>query len=156
MPPHPVQRRKDFGIMVRTKALRCHAEFKITGVKLEPENVTNLLKLAPTESWTAEKLRKPAKNQLKLKEGGWILSTRGHVISKLPEDHVLWLLNQILESKKQLVKFRELELYPRFVVQCFSMSDFLEVRFSSDLMVKLADCNIPLYFDCWNAGEMTF
>jgi len=142
--------------MIRIKPSKCHADFRVTGHNLKPENVSLLLGLRPTVSWIANEAGEKNCSGISSDEGGWILSTRKHIISPAPENHILWLLDQMSESSKHFDELRKKNFLLRLTVQSYSSSNFLELRISNSTLVRLAEWKMSIYFDCWKKEEFLF
>ena len=142
--------------MIRIKPSKCHAAFRVTGRNLKPESVSQLLGLRPTVSWIADAESKPKTGAILSIEGGWVLSTHKHVLSPLPENHILWLLDQMCESSKHFDELRQKNFFLKLMVQSYATSNFLELRISDLALIKLAEWKMPIHFDCWKREELSF
>jgi hypothetical protein len=125
------------------------ARLRIYRNDLEPEKVTALLGLRPTESQKKGELWENGSTQKQYKLGGWFLSSEFSSESRDVRRHLHWLLGKIKSKEKQLKKLQHEGC--RMDISCYwvSVSGHGGPTLSPKIMRELSDLNIEVWFDVY-------
>ena len=137
-------------------ASRTWATFRITGKRLDPERITQLLKLAPSESFKAGDPR--GTTNLRWSHGYWGISSEGVIGSTDLEEHLEWLVSQLMSVKNELDEVRATGGI-RADIFCYweSATGNGGPSFSPKLMERLALLDLELSLDIYFAtSAMSF
>jgi Domain of unknown function (DUF4279) len=131
------------------------ASFGIYGDSLEPDEITELLRLVPTRSGRKGEVRKSPREDVKLpprKSSFWLFT------SPLPDHiplqgHLLWIIEQ-LEPKREVLGRLAKEYKVQFVCGFSSENGQGGCTFDSALLTRLSSFGIPLVLDLYPPGSI--
>jgi hypothetical protein len=126
-----------------------YATLCIYGDDLDPDTVTSLLGIEPSQARTkGQQLKKGV-----VQRGGWFLSTEDIIASKDVRCHVDWLIEKITGKEHALHEMR-LRDY-QTVVSCYWLSAFGHggPMLSPAIMRSLANLGLEIWFDVYFHGQ---
>jgi len=132
------------------------ATFRISRKRLDPEEITQLLKLAPSRSFKAGDQR--GTTSLRWSHGYWGISSEGSIHSTDLEVHLEWLISQLLPVRNKLNEVRA-SVDTVAYISCYweSATGNGGPRFSSKIMGQLAMLDLELRLDIYFApSAMSF
>lgn len=117
---------------------KIQVEFQITGSQKLPDEVTELLQLAPTRTW--QKNDSIQGTKLKRKQNGWCLSLINDENSIELADYFLPIL-KVLQSKTKVIT----QMYKEFNLQCemncaiYINDETPIINFTNEVIANLAE-----------------
>jgi Domain of unknown function (DUF4279) len=133
-------------------ASRTWATFRISGKRLDPERITQLLKLAPSESFKAGDPR--GTTSLRWSHGYWGISSEGLIESTDLEVHLEWLASQLLPVRNKLVEVRAAsDIVADIFCYWESATGNGGPSFSPKLMERIAMLDLELSLDIYFASS---
>jgi hypothetical protein len=131
---------------------RTYASFRLIKRDLDPDSVTGLLGITPSEQgWPGDRRGRDGP----IEYGYWGLSSEGHVMSEDLADHIEWLLNRLEPARSHLLDL--LDGPHRSDIFCFwealpdSEGLSAGLRFSASLLRRISSFNIALDLDIYLA-----
>lgn len=119
-----------------------YATLRIYTGELDPSTVTRALGLKPNQVLI--------KGEQSARLNGWLLSSQNLVKSRDVRRHVDWLLQQVSESRLELIKSQsEAEIWMDVFCYWRSMDGHGGPSLSSKQMRTLAELNLNIGFDCY-------
>jgi len=140
---------------IDTNPERVRATLRIYHPELNPEEITRLMQVKPTMSWTKGDdaygwTKRPGK---KAPSGGWLLSSRQKVKSNNAIAHLDWLLDQLTGSASVLKRLQEQGFIVDVVVGWHATSWNTTPALTPEIMRRLANNHLPIWFDVYLYDE---
>ncbi|CAN5601713.1 hypothetical protein BH11CYA1_BH11CYA1_28780 [soil metagenome] len=140
-----------------TQPQETYATLRIYHAQLEPEQLTALFEIKPTMAWKmgdqiavadSEK-HNNAPSSVDAQTGGWLLSSKHSVRSTDAMKHIDWVANQLANHGSSIHKLQQAGYTVDLVVAWFSDSWNTGPALTPELMLRLANLRIPLWFDVY-------
>jgi len=125
-----------------------HAWLRIMSDDLDPDEVTRLLGVSPTETQRRGDPR-PGKEGRTYKKSGWFLSTAGTLTSRDARHHFDWILERIRGKKEAFTVFHSRGYLVDVCCRWDSKSGHGGPCLSPPQMRDFADLEIELWFDVY-------
>ena len=109
--------------------------------EMTPAELTKSLGMNPT--------RTCVKNSKRIKKNGWFLTTKDLVVSTKLEDHLISLLNNIIDSRRNLSETLTLGAEARIYCFWVSANGNGGPVLSANTLKQLSELGIDLHFDIW-------
>jgi hypothetical protein len=118
----------------------------------DPDEITKLLDITPTESQRVGDLAHPTSGRL-ITQTGWFLSSKHLIDSKDVQDHLRGLLLLMMPRVEQLHQLQDTGC--RMDVSCYWLSAAGQggPTLSPEIMGQLARLRLAIWFDCYYAGD---
>lgn len=126
-----------------------YGDFRIAGVDLEPDEITDILKIEPTSSFRRGDIN--PRNNKEYEFGKWSISTEGRidVSNSSLDDNFRYLLNVLSGQRSNLRRIRELGLDAVFFL--FWEAQYFVTRsiLSSEIIAELDSYKTDIVFDIY-------
>ncbi len=143
---------------LNTEPERVRATLRIYHPELNPDEITALLGLSPSVAWTRGQeaygwTKKPGN---KAPSGGWLLSSRQKVKSNNAIAHLDWLLDQLAGTGSSLKALQDKGFMVDVVVGWHASSWNTTPALTPEVMRRLANKRLPIWFDVYLYDEEDF
>lgn len=134
--------------------LLAHATFRVVGEVLEPDDVTKVLGLQPSQALRSGQLV-PTATQVRRQElGVWLLKSEGQIVSTSLERHLNYLLDLIEPGAEALRQLRRSQdVTADFFCFWMSATGHGGPVFSAKLLERVAGVGAELGIDFYGGGE---
>ena len=140
---------------LESRPKRIFVYLRIIGEDLDPAEVTKLLNLTPSRSWSANDLRLALAEEPVLSEGGWSLSSLEFVKSNSLEEHMQWLLDQLQGRSHPLAQLCGQNCRAEIIVHWVAASWNTSCSLKGATLKAISKYQIPVYFDVWEKSELS-
>lgn len=125
-----------------------HVWLRIMSEAVDPDAVTKMLSVAPTETQLAGTPRSPKTEKLH-KYSGWFLSTEGILSSKDARHHLDWILERVKGKNREFTMMRQQGYLIDICCRWDSKSGHGGPTLSPYQMQILAELDTELWFDIY-------
>lgn len=125
-----------------------HAWLRIMSEDLDPDKVTDLLKISPTEIQRVGD-PVPSKPGKYYSKSGWFLTTVGHITSLDARHHLDWILERVADKQREFDFLLSLGYLRDMCCRWDSKSGHGGPTLSPQQMKILTELNIELWFDIY-------
>jgi hypothetical protein len=125
----------------------------ITGLDLEPEQVTKILEMPPTRSWKRgqEKVFRSGRTHV-YPWGGWKLFQSDETMKMPLEKQLEYWASLLAPKTASLRQLRGMDCAA--VLDCYlSISETASVPVSAELLEKIAGCGVEIELNCFASGD---
>jgi hypothetical protein len=130
---------------------KTYATLGIYSDTISPTEMTNQLKIQPTQTQTIGELTYKNKNNSKrIKINGWFLSSKGKVKSKDSRNHINWIFEQFKYDFKALKKLQKVNCLTDISCYWLSKSGNGGPTISPNQAIYLSKANIDLWYDFYS------
>jgi hypothetical protein len=127
----------------------CFASLRLYGDSLNPEEITRLLQMNPSDAAVkGEDSKSSSGKSRQAPTGRWILGTDGKLTSTNLEKHIEWILDRLASTGIKIDDLPGVERADIFGYWA-SASGHGGPGFSSELMGRLAEAHLPLGLDIY-------
>ncbi len=136
-----------------TQPQETYATLRIYHAELEPASMTGLFEVKPTKAWkmgeeiTVENHGSSA--IFEAKTGGWLLSSKHAIRSTDAMKHIEWMMDTLANHGNTISKLQKDGYTVDLVVAWFSNSWNTCPALTPELMTRVANLRIPLWFDVY-------
>lgn len=140
-----------------TQPQETYATLRIYHAQLEPDKLTALFEIKPTMAWKmGEKITiadsekySNTPGAIDAQTGGWLLSSKYSIRSTDAMKHIEWMADQLANHGNSIYKLQQAGFTVDLVVAWFSDSWNTCPALTPELMMRLANLRIPLWFDVY-------
>lgn len=134
---------------------RVRATFRIYHPDLDPEQLTELLEIAPSMAWRSGEdsygwRKRPGH---KAPSGGWLLSSRTVIRGNDALAHIDWLLDQLAGQASHIKELQNKGFMIDVVVGWHATSWNTTPALTPDIMRRLGKLSLPIWFDVYLFGS---
>lgn len=138
---------------METQPQETYATLRIYHAELQPALLTDLFERVPTMSWKmGEEITVKNGNgdtKYEAKTGGWLLSSKHSVRSTDAMKHIEWMVDNLANHGNTIYKLQKDGFTVDLVVAWFSNSWNTCPALTPELMTRVANLRIPLWFDVY-------
>jgi len=138
---------------IETQPQETYATLRIYHAELKPADLTKLFEIKPTMSWKmGEQITVSSENgdtKYEAKTGGWLLSSKHSVRSTDAMKHIEWMVDNLANHGSTIYKLQKDGFTVDLVVAWFSNSWNTCPALTPELMTRVANLRIPLWFDVY-------
>jgi hypothetical protein len=126
------------------------ASFTLTGLDLNPDEITDKLKIIPTKIWRKGDLINP-KGKIFYSENGWSLQSQLNQSAEL-EDHLQWIFEKL---QTQWDSVREIcsRYYPEISCVIYVSNQVPAIHFSQEILQEVNQLNAEIDVDIYVLPE---
>jgi hypothetical protein len=140
-----------------TQPQETYATLRVYHADLDPAVLSDLFQLTPTMAWkmgdniTVENGGKDSQtpSEIKAQTGGWLLSSKHAVQSQNAMKHIEWMMDQLGGHGNSIFKLQQAGFTLDLVIAWFSDSWNTCPALTPDLMLRVANLRLPLWFDVY-------
>ncbi|MBC8000305.1 MAG: DUF4279 domain-containing protein [Leptolyngbya sp.] len=125
---------------------RIHASFRITGADLNPEEITELLKITPTS--TKKKGEISILDDNPIPYSLWLLESDAKASNKF-KPHLNYLLDSLESKKNILIELKARNYNMSFSLYVLTKHENVEGHIDSETLRRIADLPCNLWFDIY-------
>jgi hypothetical protein len=134
---------KDYGTCSYT-----HAWLRIMSEEMDPNEITKILNLTPTQIQHAGEPRSAKSNKVR-KTSGWWISTKGLLDSLDARHHLDWILERVSEKTEEIKLLQKREYLVDVCVRWDSKSGHGGPTLSSKQLLGFGKLGIEVWFDIY-------
>lgn len=146
-----------YNMNFETQPQETYATLRIYHAQLEPDKLTALFEIKPTMAWKmGEKITiadsekySNTPGAIDAQTGGWLLSSKYSIRSTDAMKHIEWMADQLANHGNSIYKLQQAGFTVDLVVAWFSDSWNTCPALTPELMMRLANLRIPLWFDVY-------
>lgn len=135
--------------------LIAHATFRVLGQHLDPDEVTRILGVSPTQALRRDQLVPTPTSVRRQETGVWLLKSEGKVASTSLERHLLYLLDLLEPRGAALERLRNMaDVTADFFCFWLSATGHGGPIFSADVMRRVAATGAELGIDFYGGAAV--
>ncbi|MBW4440357.1 MAG: DUF4279 domain-containing protein [Plectolyngbya sp. WJT66-NPBG17] len=123
-----------------------YAEFSLTGIDLNPEDVTSKVGVQPTKTWFKDELISP-KARIRYQQNGWKLRSRLEASDDLGE-HFQVVLEQLKQGWQPLIELCSI-YEAEFCGVIYTSGDRPAIHFDRDILKAVLQLNAEIGVDLY-------